>query len=158
MRMTHKLASVLLFASVLSGVSVGATAQENSSVGRSIFIPPLQEGLADARARMSDEEFVGCFMTAAFVDDFARRAKSQESGQSMADALDKFDCASSEKVGDGRYQVTGSLTVNGEAGPITSEIIQVRRVSGGRLTTDELRWAVGRFLLGGREIFRDENF
>ena len=149
----QKLLIGLFFLSALSGVSGEAVAQEIKAVGRSIFIPPLQVGLADARSRMNDEEFIGCFVTAGFVDDFSKRARLPSTGQSMADLLEAFVCSSSEKITEDRYLVDGTMTVNGETGAIRSELI---RAPAGRQTDDKPRWAMGRFELAGSEVFRDK--
>ncbi len=140
---------------VLGGIPSIAGAQDGKSTGRTIFIDPIQKGLADAREKMNDEQFLGCFTTAFFVDEFAKRATSQETGQSMSEMLEKFICSVSERISDDRYEVTGWVTVNGETGPITSEIIRDGGEVAGDQVSDDSSWAVGRFLLVGKEVFRD---
>ena len=153
-----KLFSKLLLVAAFAGVPTAVSSQEGPRVGKSIFIPQVQEALTDARARMSDEQFTGCFTTALYVDDLAKRAKAQATGQLLSELLEKFVCASSEKVSVDRYLVTGTLTVNGQTGPISSEIIQVSSRFDEYLKSVRPNWAVGRFLLGDREIFRDEQY
>jgi len=158
MKSAYRAFSMLMLSVMLAGAPALVSAQDGPPVGRLIFIPQLQEGLADARARMSDEQFTGCFAAAVYVDDFAKRAKSEATGQTLAEMLQQFVCASSEKVSHDRYLVAGSLTVNGETGPFSSEIIQVSSRFDETLKRDEPNWAVGRFLLGDREIYRDEQY
>lgn len=158
MRMNGKPLATMFLAFMLGSFPAVAGAQEAGTSERTIFIEPLQKGLADARARMDDEEFTGCFTTAFFVDDFAKRATSQATGQTMAEMLEKFVCSYSARVGEDRIEVTGWLTVNGETGPVTSEIIRLAPQAPQANDAEKLdasNWAVGRFLFVGQEIFRD---
>lgn len=139
----------------LSGVAAG---QGNTPAGPTIFHPVVQAGLQDAKSRIGDDAYTGCFVTGVFVTDFAERAKLGDSGKTLGDLLEKFVCAESEPADGDRYFVSGTMTVNGETGPISSEVFRVADSDGGPASANREDWALGQFSIGDREIFRDRRY
>jgi hypothetical protein len=139
----------------LSGVASG---QNNTQEDEELFHPQVVTGLQDAKSKMSAEAYIGCFVTGLFVTDFAKRAKLGDGRKTLGDLLEGFVCADSEIVGGERYYVSGTMTVNGETGPISSEIIEVPDGSIGSTQGTKTSWALGRFSLAGNEIFRDRRY
>lgn len=152
--------TVALLLGMLACVGTGAAAmaQDDKRPAVAGLLPQLQTGLQEANSRMSAEEFTGCFVTALFIHKFAVQAKSPTTGQSMAELLEAFACATSELVNGTRYDVTGSMTVNGDTGDISSEVFRTQGAIAGARKTSDASWTVGRVLLGGQVIFRDEAY
>ncbi len=155
MRFCRQSLFALLMLFSFSGV---AYAQGNTQEDEELFHPQVVIGLQDAKSNMSAEAYIGCFVTGLFVTDFAKRAKSGDGSKTLGDLLEEFVCAESEIVGGERYYVSGTLTVNGETGPIDSEVIEVPDGSIGATQGAETSWALGRFSIAGNEIFRDRRF